>query len=116
MYIYYCMEVNNNGDVTFENQLSQYIAKSFPINGSHKMIAPFWTDIDTRNGGYLWYRTTTDFSILQQGTNNIRNVFPNFLIFYANWVMVVTWEDVAEIGCSVPCQLVRYRCLNELAD
>lgn len=102
------MQVNNNGDVTFDTALRQYISLAFPINGSHKMIAPFWTDIDTTRGGYLWYRTTTDFSILQNGTNNIRTVFPSLVTFSATWMMVVTWEDVAEIGCSVPCQPVRY--------
>nr|XP_034326973.1 uncharacterized protein LOC105329357 isoform X6 [Crassostrea gigas] len=100
--------VNNNGDVTFESSLRQYTAQAFPINGSHKMIAPFWTDISTSLGGFLWYRSTTDFSILQLGTNIIRSAFPSFVTFSANWMMVVTWEEVAAYGCSdtgtITCQ------------
>lgn len=64
------------------------------------MIAPFWTDINTLKGGFLWYRTTTDFSILQQGTNKIRTVFPSLDTFSATWMMVVTWEEVAAHVCS----------------
>eukprot|EP00105_Crassostrea_gigas_P046428 XP_019930576.1 PREDICTED: sushi, nidogen and EGF-like domain-containing protein 1 [Crassostrea gigas] len=100
--------VNNNGDVTFDTELTQYTAQAFPINGSHKMIAAFWTDIDTDPGGSLWYRTSTDSSILQLGTNIIRTTFPSFVTFSATWMMVVTWEEVAAYGCSntsiITCQ------------
>ncbi|XP_065942667.1 uncharacterized protein [Magallana gigas] len=105
---YSSLYVNNNGDVTFDTALNEYNAKAFPITGSHKMIAPFWTDISTAKGGYLWYRTTTDSSILQLGTNKIRTVFPSFATFSATMLMIVTWEDVAAYGCSgtsaITCQ------------
>ena len=52
----YYMQVNNNGDITFDAPLSQYTSQAFPISGSHKIIAPFWTDIDTRYGGYLLHK------------------------------------------------------------
>ena len=94
------MQVNNNGDITFDAALSQYTSQAFPISGSHKIIAPFWTDIDTRKGGFLYYRTTTQSAILQRGTNKIRTLFPNIINFSASWMMVVTWEDVAAYGCS----------------
>lgn len=93
-------KVNNNGDVTFRAPLTQYTSQPFPINGSHKIIAPFWTDIDTTNGGQLWYRPTTQNSVLQQGTSKIRSLFPNILNFVASWMMVVTWENVAAYHCG----------------
>lgn len=109
--IKYCMQVNNNGDVTFDAPLSQFTSQAFPISGSHKIIAPFWTDIDTRQGGYLWYRTTIEHTLLQRGTNKIRSLFPGLLHFSATWMMVVTWEDVAAYGCSssgtILCSQVR---------
>lgn len=86
--------------MTFDTPLSQFTSQAFPINGSHKIIAPFWTDIDTRKGGYLWYRTTTEHTVLQRGTNKIRSLFPELPNFSATWMMVVTWEDVAAYGCS----------------
>lgn len=117
------MQVNNNGYVTFDISLREWNARAFPINGSHRIIAPLWTDINTLKGGFLWYRTTTNLSILQRGTNEIRTVFPSFVTFSATWMMIVTWEEVAAIGCSdtgiITCQQVRYisikyyRCENE---
>nr|XP_022329850.1 sushi, nidogen and EGF-like domain-containing protein 1 [Crassostrea virginica] len=94
--------VNSNGDVTFGSPLTQYTSEPFPINGSHKIIAPFWTDIETSNGGQLWYRTTQN-SELQQGTNKIRSLFSNIENFAATWMMIVTWDNVAEYNCGSTC-------------
>lgn len=109
------MQVNNNGDVTFDAPLRQFTSQAFPINGSHRMIALFWTDIDTRKGGYLLYRTTTEQTVLHRGTNKIRSLsslFPGLHNFSASWMMVVTWDDVAAYGCSasgtITCSQVRY--------
>lgn len=112
------MQVNNNGYVTFDISLREWTARAFPIVGSHRIIAPFWTDISTLKGGSLWYRTTTNLSILQKGTNEIRTVFPRFVTFSATWMMIVTWEEVAAYGCSdtstgtITCQQVRYLILD----
>ncbi|XP_062612220.1 uncharacterized protein LOC134274009 [Saccostrea cucullata] len=109
---YTSIYVNNNGDVTFETPLRQYTSQPFPINGSHRIIAPFWTDIDTRYGGKLWYRTTTDRTILQRGTNKINTLFPDIVPFNATWMMVITWKDVAAYRCStsgtISCQQVGF--------
>ena len=98
-------KVNSNGDVTFESPLTQFTPEPFPINGSHKIIAPFWTDIDIRNGGRLWYRTTQNFE-LQQGTTKVRSLFPNIENFVATWMMIVTWDNVAEYNCGSTCSQV----------
>lgn len=103
--------------MTFDTPLLQFTSQAFPINGSHKIIAPFWTDIDTRKGGYLWYRTTTEHTVLQRGTNKIRSLFPELPHFSATWMMVVTWEDVAAFGCSSSGTLLcsQVRCNAKLA-
>lgn len=43
------------------------------------------------NNGFLHFKL---------GTNIIRTAFPSFVTFSANWMMVVTWEEVAAYGCS----------------
>lgn len=42
--------VNNNGNVTFNGELSGYTPERFPIS-SRPMIAPYWADVDTRCSG-----------------------------------------------------------------
>jgi hypothetical protein len=46
--------LNNNGNLSFENPISSFTASSFPI--SSPMIAPFWSDVDTRGAGDVWYK------------------------------------------------------------
>lgn len=97
---YLYLQVSNNGFISFiDSSLSEHASKSFPINGSHKIIAPFWSDVDTRYGGNLWYRTTMDRTTLLQANNEISLTFPS-TSFLASWMMVVTWEDVAAYYCS----------------
>lgn len=98
------MQVCNNGFISFINSsLSEYSSMSFPITGSHKIIAPFWSDINTsgqsEQRGDLWYRTTMDRTTILQANNEISLTFPN-ISFLASWMMVVTWEDVAAYYCS----------------
>lgn len=42
--------VNNNGNVSFATPFGTYSSAAFP-NSQFKMVAPFWADVDTRNGG-----------------------------------------------------------------
>ncbi|XP_048735670.2 sushi, nidogen and EGF-like domain-containing protein 1, partial [Ostrea edulis] len=101
--LYNSTYVNNNGDITFETPLTQYTSEPFPINGTHRIIAPFWTDIDTTEGGSLWYRTTNDVTTLQRGASTVHSLFPDITQFTPTWMMVVTWDDVAAYSCSTTC-------------
>ncbi|MFN5417050.1 MAG: nidogen-like domain-containing protein [Flavobacteriia bacterium] len=49
--------INNNGNVTFENDLFTFTPNAFPSNGD-KIIAPFWGDVDTRGVGQVLYKIT----------------------------------------------------------
>lgn len=51
---YTSLYINTNGNVTFNDPLWQYSADGFPI--STPMIAPFWADVDTRQGGMIYYK------------------------------------------------------------
>ena len=51
---YSSVYINNNGNLTFDNGYWWYSASGFPI--TTPMIAPFWSDVDTRTGdGEVWY-------------------------------------------------------------
>ena len=50
--------INNNGNVTFDNPMGTFSATAFPSNGD-AIVAPFWGDVDTRNGlGQVVYKIT----------------------------------------------------------
>lgn len=48
--------INANGNITFDGPFSSFTPASFPI-AERKILAPFWADVDTRNGlGDIWYK------------------------------------------------------------
>uniref|UniRef100_UPI0037E75E0D alpha-tectorin-like isoform X3 n=1 Tax=Semicossyphus pulcher TaxID=241346 RepID=UPI0037E75E0D len=86
--------VNNNGHLTFNSQWHSYTPQMFPMHGSRDIIAPFWTDFDNRQTGWVYYNQYTNGSVLHQATQDINNYFPE-LNFNASWVFVATWYEVA---------------------
>ncbi|MEY4792784.1 MAG: putative signal peptide protein, partial [Bacteroidota bacterium] len=50
--------INNNGNLTFTGPMSTFSATAFPSVGNG-IVAPFWGDVDTRNGnGQVLYKIT----------------------------------------------------------
>uniref|UniRef100_A0A3B5R401 Alpha-tectorin-like n=1 Tax=Xiphophorus maculatus TaxID=8083 RepID=A0A3B5R401_XIPMA len=88
------LKVNHNGDLTFDAPWYSYTPQRFPMYGSKDVIAPFWTDLDNRGNGDIYYIQYTSGSILQQVTQDINRYFPA-LNFQANWVFIATWHEVA---------------------
>ena len=50
--------VNNNGNITFDTALFNFTPFSL-LSTSHSIIAPFFADVDTREGNPVTYGTTT---------------------------------------------------------
>lgn len=71
--------VNNNGNITFTEALSQYTPDPIVSNGL-AIIAPFWGDVDTRGEGSAEVRYGT-------GTAGGRN------IFVVNWIGVGYYRE-----------------------
>ncbi|XP_035658101.1 sushi domain-containing protein 2-like [Branchiostoma floridae] len=92
--------VNTNGVISLLGQISQFTPDSFPLGDGRRLIAPFWCDVDTNNGGFVMYRETTDTSILERATTDITSAFPDQPNFRATWVFVATWHEVAYYGSS----------------
>ncbi len=42
--------INNNGNISFGSSFTTFTSTGFPVAG-FPMIAPFWADVDTRDGG-----------------------------------------------------------------
>lgn len=81
-------------------QVSQYTPDAFPLGDNRRLLAPFWADVDTRNGGDVFYRETTDPNLLQQASNDVTATFVDQRKFKATWLFIATWYEVAFYGAS----------------
>lgn len=92
----YCiyLQVNHNGFLTFDTALGTFTPQRFPLHGPRDFISAFWTDLDNRNNGQIYYNQYTSGTVLQRATRDINSYFPG-LSFSATWVFVATWYQVA---------------------
>ncbi|MFL5752855.1 MAG: nidogen-like domain-containing protein [Bacteroidia bacterium] len=58
--------VNRNGNITFGTPSAVFSSTGFP-NSTDKMIAPYWTDVDTRDplSGLVYYKITPNYMIIK---------------------------------------------------
>jgi len=94
------LQVNTNGVISFLVQVSQYTPDTFPLDGNRRLVAPFWADVDTRKGGDVFYRETTDPNLLQQATNHVTATYVGHQNFRATWLFIATWNEVAFFGAD----------------
>ena len=81
-------------------QISQYTPDPFPLGDGRRLVAPFWSDVDTTRGGTVWYRETVDSALLKRATSEIRAAWVNHPLFKATWLLVATWDNVAFYGAE----------------
>ena len=84
--------------ISFLVQVSQYTPDPFPLGDDRRLVAPFWADVDTTNGGQVFYRETTDSQLLKRATNDVTATFVDHRKFKATWLFVATWYEVAFFG------------------
>ncbi|CAJ0955151.1 unnamed protein product [Ranitomeya imitator] len=92
--------VNNNGVISFNVLVSQFTPEPFPLADGRAFIAPFWADVHNGIRGEIYYRETTDPTILKMASKEIRKHFRNLTHFSATWVFLVTWDEVTFYGGS----------------
>lgn len=61
------------------------------------MIIPLLADVDTKNGGTVNYRETTDQQLLSKAAADIKKGFPGLSNIKLNWAFIVTWDNVANV-------------------
>ncbi|XP_063425357.1 protein mesh-like [Mytilus trossulus] len=111
--VFRSLYVNTNGAISFDEELSTYTPSAFPLSGNKKIVSPYWCDIDTNNGGDVWYYETNDRDVLFNATDDIQKTFPEQKNFRAAWVFVATWDNVAFFGASSTGQRKRntFQCI-----
>ncbi|NXW52572.1 TECTA protein, partial [Nyctiprogne leucopyga] len=93
------LQVNNNGVLSFGTPVKQYTPDPFPLADGRPFVAPYWADVDNVRGGEVFYRETTDPTLLELITKNINQYFPT-ITYTATWAFVATWDHVAYYGST----------------
>ena len=83
--------------ISFDSPISSPTSPLLPLSGNYSFISPFWADVDTRpsNSGHVYYRQTTNMSLLIDAGHHIRALFPfDFPAFAPTFLFIVTWDQV----------------------
>lgn len=83
--------------ISFDSPVTAYTPEPLPISGSRVLLSPYWADVDTRpsDGGFVYYRRSTDPTLLNNARDQIRAVFPlNFQTFTPTFLFIATWDHV----------------------
>ena len=104
-------QISDNGYVTFDAPLLSTLPKPFPIkSGSYVsqrsvMVAPYWSDIDTRCGGkvYYWQVDVTQGSGLFKKIQDDVALARLGALFNPTSAVIVTWKAVTPEN-TFPCR------------
>ena len=82
---FFQLQVNRDGSVTFADQL-------FPL------IAPFWNILDIYRFGNIFYRETSNTTLLQRARDYLHNLFQSSGNFTPTILFIATWDRLAWFG------------------
>ncbi|KAK9891601.1 hypothetical protein WA026_015561 [Henosepilachna vigintioctopunctata] len=84
--------VNNNGLLSFQTEIPNFLNLEFPLD--YPAIAPFYSNVDTTNAGTVSYYETENPALLQRATENIHDQFLHHGDFQGTSLFIATWEAV----------------------
>ena len=87
------MQVNTNGILSFRFTFTSPFTRTFPFI-SPPLIAPYWDNFDLRRGGNLFYRQTSNVSLIQRVRNQLQNIFSSANDFPPTRLFIATWDRV----------------------
>jgi hypothetical protein len=92
--------VNINGAISFRSAISDYTPICHAVTQKYSMIAPYWSDVDLKWGGNVFYRETFEKKILQKAAGEIANAFPELKNIQLKWAFLTTWDSVSFYGAG----------------
>jgi hypothetical protein len=94
---FFPLQVNNNGPISFDGTMTAFTPQPFPVTGSPPFLVGYWADVDTRpsNGGFVYYRATTNQALLDRASDHITGLFTQpQRTFEATELFIATWSRV----------------------
>lgn len=85
--------INLNGLISLNGSSNNITFNQFPVKDLN-CIAPFWSQINSTNGGSVFYRQVTNSTILNQIGFDVKNSYENFVNFRPTWALIVTWFEL----------------------
>ena len=87
--------MNTNGVISFGSTFTSSFTLSFPLSESDdQIIAPYWADVDTRGTGDIFYRQSTDPSLLARANREIQSAYPLSQNVTVTNLFITTWDAV----------------------
>ena len=80
--------------ISFNASVPTFNPEPFPI-AEKFLIAPFWADVDTRGTGEVYFKESTDQTLLTSGRKIIlRDQETGLTGFRPRWLLIATWYRV----------------------
>ena len=91
--------MNTNGVISFEGRFEDTTSGGLNFSSipptNLPIIAPFWDDINTVDGGEIYYRQDTDPVVAEEVRQEVFSQYPEVGPFSPTLVFVATWDRVA---------------------
>ena len=101
-------QVNTNGIISFQLPFTEYTPQRFPLNNHIPLIAPFWDDVDIRRSGNIFFRQTSNATLLQRARDQLQ-LFSSSGNFTPTMLFIATWDRVPPyFGGSEELQVSAY--------
>ena len=94
------VQVNDNGVISFNSPYNVRTPLSLPLDGTEQIIAPYWADVDTREVGQIFYRPSTDPTLLARASQELQAAFPRSQNLAIRALLIATWVDVGYFSQS----------------
>ena len=87
------VQVNTNGILSFRFPFTSPFIRRFPFL-SNPLIAPYWENFDLSRGGNVFYRQTSNTTLLQRVQELLQESIPSASSFLPTTLFIATWDRV----------------------
>ncbi|CAG0901758.1 unnamed protein product [Darwinula stevensoni] len=91
-HIYQSLYVNANGILSFLTEIPSFFNVQFPLD--YPIIAPLYTDVDTRASGSVFFRESKEPGLLDRVERDVKRFFSKGTGFRPQSLIIVTWNRV----------------------